>query len=74
MAALLFLSYLGYVVQITLKGLSTGANKAPFFSADFEKFTSCGVKLKLKKGNFSAPCRRSLRAVSSIYWIGFFLQ
>ena len=43
------------------KGSSTWANKAPLFSADFENFTSYGMKLELKKGTFSASCRRSLR-------------
>ena len=43
-----------------LKGASTCAKNGPFFSADFEKSTSFGAKLELKKGAFSAPCQRSL--------------
>ena len=30
----------------------------PFFCADSEKLTSYGQKLELKKGAFSAPCKR----------------
>ena len=51
------------------KGALTWANKAPFFSAKFEKFTRYGGKLELKKGTFSVPWRRSLKDKKNYYLI-----
>ena len=55
-------------------GLSTWANKVPSFSSISEKLTSYGLKLELKRGTFSAPCRRSLTIFYYFYNDFFFFR